>query len=104
MAIRNFVVRPATFEAVQWDGSNFAEIQEWINTRCPINGIEQTVTDNANGTITTDYGLYGRYVIHTGDWLTAGGPSIPQPSSSFLAQYEEVTGSAPFAYAITGSE
>lgn len=90
-----FTPRPQVLHAVQWTGDNLVELEAWAAEFAPW---YLPLVDNEDGTLTMSE-MSGGWTMATSDWMSNQG--ILTPDS--LAQYQEVTGAAPFSFDITGS-
>jgi hypothetical protein len=82
--------KPPILPAVQWDGTNFSEIEDLATNA---NG---TATDNNDGTLTVTGGLYGSRTLHMGEWFSGGFDIMPDVlvQSSFQILDDEPEGYA----------
>jgi hypothetical protein len=85
----NFVSRPATIEAVRWDGSNAAEVVSELTG----NGNDASLFKVSGGVlyISTPSGVHG---AQPGDWIATAGPGdyFPIKPDVFARRWEEATG------------
>jgi hypothetical protein len=74
--------KPVVIEAVQWDGTNYDEIGDWmgLNATCEINGAFVIPT------------LEGDHLARVGDWIIKGvaGEFYPCKPDIFERTYEKV--------------
>lgn len=105
MPAKNFTSRPVVEQFLQWDGSNYSEIETHINTYCLVNGIDQVVTNNGDGTISVDYHIYGIRTLNTGDWIDVNARDMVTaiPDTALQVRYQLLSGAEPRAYDITES-
>lgn len=105
MAVLRYFARPTWAEGVQWDGTNFSEVEEFVTAA-------SEVTATIDGDVVTIHrtNLWD-LVLQVGDWvfgghpLSEGGISSASENPFDSAHYVEVPSNldAPFAYEITGS-
>lgn len=80
--MRKFRKKPVVIEAIQWNGDNFVELEEFG---------ERNIVSNADGTLTIET-LEGNHIAKKGDWIIKGvkGEVYPCKPDIFLQTYEEV--------------
>ena len=80
-----FRKKPVVIEARQWDGSNAADLLEWISTR---EGCDEAWQDGETLIIPT---LEGDHAARIGDWIIRGvqGEFYPCKPDIFDATYEK---------------
>lgn len=80
MAVQNYLMKPAQYSAVQWDGIDVTD----VNTVCQLVGWSFTA-DNG-GTAHTPFG--GSFPVPVGTYVVSGGGSVQfLTSEDFTAQF-----------------
>ena len=62
-----FIKKPVAIEAIEWDGTNFSELQEWVGS--DFGGIYD-MTDSAPSLVIKT--LEGKHLARMGDWIIKG--------------------------------
>lgn len=97
MTIQNYTLRPTEVTAVQWDGTNAAEITTFAETRLGITSVTQ------DGTDLNCVGGWFSFTLPVGWWLTQASSYGGMSDEQFQATYQPLTGAAPRAFDITES-
>lgn len=107
MATERFGIRPQVFEAVQWKGSNLAEMQAWLTTRWRPGQEDGAVQDGDNLLIMNpNIPEQVDYTLPLNWWMGPGNGDVWEPDSTGgLQGMQKLVGSGPFEYQIesTGS-
>jgi hypothetical protein len=97
MAVRNFADRPNILQAVYWDGSNPADVQDLLAQAPYWTGVQDGDMWHISGSnefdLPVDYWLVSE---------SAGYSLYSKSDQDFTFQYSEVAGGEPFSYGITG--
>lgn len=80
MAVQNYLLKPAQYSAVLWDGANVTD----VNTVCQLVG--WSFTADGGGTAHTPFG--GSFTVSTGTYVVSGGGSVQfLVPADFTAQF-----------------
>lgn len=90
--IKKFKKKPVEIEAIQYNGHNSWEIEQWSNKQVYSSPVLEPDLDNPSGAYLQIKTLEGFMTAIPGDWIIKGvaGEFYPCKNDIFLLTYEEV--------------